>query len=87
MRQKCECCNKRRNLRGFVLCDECAEEFWLANGGDEWLCDMKDYGWAVTKYDSHDYNNVVLVVERRWKPALKTDTPSRLWDQPTVGYA
>ena len=91
MRAKCKCCDKYRQCRGSSVCDECAEEMFYANGGYEWLRDArKGYGAVMGEHDVSSRDNMIIMLcERRWKPARKTDTPSIIWDPatPSVGYA
>lgn len=86
---RCEACRRRRNLRGWRLCDECSYDWWEANGGYEWWQQMADYGWAAVPGD--DVAPVVaraaLLAEARWSPCPPDYTPSALWDAstPTTG--
>lgn len=83
--QKCEACGRRRNLRGWRLCDECALDWWYANGGDSWERQLLEDGWALVP-DWEDVppadERVAVLAERRWGgPDVDLRTTS-LWDTP-----
>lgn len=82
--RKCESCKKRRNLRGWRLCDNCTLDWAYANGLDEWEYQMRRDGWAIVPLFFSEIAPELLrtatVAEVRWDEERTRVSP--LWDTP-----